>query len=46
MSQNNHRKYLKNKDKKKEKEKETILDILNDSFTIPQEKYKGIIKKA
>ena len=39
MSQNNHRKYLKNKDKKKEKEKETILDILNDSFTIPQEKY-------
>ena len=29
MSQNNHRKYLKKKDKKKEKEKETILDILH-----------------
>ena len=37
MSQNNNQKYLKNKDKKTDKE--SIIDILNDSFTIPQEKF-------
>ena len=37
MSQNNNQKYFKNKDKKTDKE--SIIDILNDSFTIPQEKF-------
>ena len=37
MSQKNNQKYLKNKDKKTDKE--SIIDILNDSFTIPQEKF-------
>ena len=37
MSQNNNQKYLKNKNKKTDKE--SIIDILNDSFTIPQEKF-------
>ena len=37
MSQKNNQKHLKNKDKKTDKE--SIIDILNDSFTIPQEKF-------